>query len=160
MIPQFEALTSDEKELMFDAIPLITLLIAFADGEMDDKERSWSEKITEIRSYSSHETLIEYYEVVGRNYQEKLDQMLSDLPDDNEKRMKEISNKLSGLNEILPKIDQVFAWRFYESLLTFASHVAKASGGFLGWSSVSKAEEEVIGLDMINPVVLEEEPED
>jgi hypothetical protein len=160
MIPQFEMLTQDEKELMYDVIPLITLLIAFADGEMDDNERSWAEKITEIRTYSAHETLIEYYQTVGVESQEKLNILLKSLPEDNEQRLAEISKKLAGLNAILPKLDQVFAWRYYNDLLSFAKHIAKASGGFLGWSSISKAEEEVIGLNMINPVVLEEEPED
>jgi hypothetical protein len=160
MIPQFDALNQDEKELMFEAIPLITLLIAYADGEMDDEERTWAEKITHIRSYANHETLQEFYERVGDHYQEKLDQMLESLPKDNEQRLTEISERLSGLNSILPKLDQVFAWRFYQDLISFAKHVAKASGGFLGWSSISKAEDELIGLDMINPIVLEAEPED
>lgn len=160
MITQFEPLTQDEREQMYDAIPLITLLVSYADGEMDDKERSWAEKITEIRSYANHETLIPYYETVGVQYQEKLDHLSKSLPSDNEQRLAEISNKLAGLNEILPKLDQVFAYRFYKDLMSFAKHVAKGSGGFLGWSSISKAEKDVIGLNMIDPVVLEEEPED
>ena len=160
MILQFEALNQEEIGQMYDAIPLITLLIAYADGEMDDTERSWSEKITEIRGYSSHETLLDYYEKAGEQFQEKLDSMLSSLPEDNEKRLAEISNRLSGLNTIFPKLDQVFAWRLYEGLVSYASHVAKASGGFLGWASISKAEAEVVGLDMIKPIVLAEEPED
>jgi len=160
MIPQFEALNQDEKELMFDAIPLITLLIAYADGEMDVEERTWSEKITHIRAYSNHESLMEYYEKVGDHYQEKLDHMLETLPKDNDQRLAEVGKRLTGLNNILPKLDQVFAWRYYTSLLSFAKHVAKASGGFLGWSSISAEEEKLIGLDMINPVIIEEEPED
>ncbi len=159
MIQQFETLNQDDQTLMFDTIPLITLLIAFADGKMDEEERSWSEKITEIRTYSNHESLIEYYEKVGDHFQEKLDQMLESLPKDNDQRMAEISKRLGGLNSVLPKLDQVFAWRFYQDMISFAKHVAKASGGFLGWSSISKSEEGVIGLDMIQPVVLEEEPE-
>lgn len=160
MIQQFEALNSEERELMFESIPLVTLLIAYADGKMDDEERSWAEKLTNIRSYSYHESLQEYYEKVGTHYQEKLDQLLTTLPEDNEQRMATISKKLAALNTVLPKLDEVFAWRYYQSLLSFAKHVAKASGGFLGWASISAAEKEVIGLEMINPIVLEEEPED
>ena len=160
MIAQFEALTQEEQKLMFDAIPLITLLIAYADGEMDDQERTWSEKITDIRGYSSHESLLEYYEKVGENYQEKLDQLLATLPGNNEERLNEISKKLAGLNAILPKLDPVFAWRYYHELLSFAKHVAKASGGFLGWASISKEEKELIGLTMIDPIEIEEEPEE
>ncbi len=157
---QFEMLTQDEKELMLDAIPLITLLIAYADGEMDDKERTWAEKITNIRSYSNHDSLTGYYEKVGKNYQEKLDHMLATLPKDNEQRLTEISERLSRLNSVLPKLDQVFAWRFYTSLVSFAKHVAKSHGGFLGWSSIGSEEKKYIGLNMIEEVVLEETPED
>jgi len=160
MIKQFEVLNQDEQQLAIDAIPLITLLIAFADGEMDDKERSWSEKIAEIRTYSGHESLYEYYEKVDDHYQEKLDKLLASLPEDNDQRLAEISKKLSGLNPIISKLETVFAWRYYNSLVSFAEHVAKASGGFLGWASINKEEQALIGLDMINPVVLEEEPED
>lgn len=160
MIPQFEALTHKEQELMLDAVPLITLLIAYADGEMDDNERNLAEKIANVRSYSHHESLQAYYEKVGENYQEKLDRILKTLPEDNAQRLAEISKRLSGLNAILPKLEQVFAWRFYHGLLSFAKHVAKASGGFLGWASINKDEEQLMGLDMITPVVIEEEPED
>lgn len=160
MIEQFAMLTQDEKKLMFDAIPLISLLIAYADGNMDEKERTWAEKITQIRSYSNHESLTEYYEKVGQNFQDKLDQMINNLPQDNEHRLAEISEKLSGLNAIFPKLDHVYAWRFYESLISFAKHVAKSSGGFLGWSSIGSAEKKYISLDMINPIVLQEETED
>jgi hypothetical protein len=86
--------------------------------------------------------------------------MLATLPKDNEQRLAEISKRLSGLNSILPKLDQVFAWRFYQSLVSFAKHVAKSSGGFLGWSSIGSAEKKLIGLDMIEEVILEEEPEE
>ncbi len=160
MLEQLESLNSDEKALLYNAIPLITLLVAYADGEMDDEERTWAEKITEIRSYSYHETLQEYYENVGENYQDKLDQILKTLPENNEERLAEISKRLEGLNEILSKLDQVFAWRYYKGLLSFAKHVAKASGGFLGWSSISSPEKKLLGLEMIAPIVLEEEPEE
>ena len=86
MVPQIKALNQDEKDLMLDAIPLITLLIAYADGEMDDEERNWSEKIAHIRSYANHESLQEFYEKVGDHYQDKLDHMLETLPENNDQR--------------------------------------------------------------------------
>ncbi len=162
MIPQFEHLNETEKELMYDAIPLITILIACADGELTNRERSWSEKITRIRSYSYHESLREFYMNVGKNYQEKLDSFLEELPLNVDRRTAIISEKLRTLNAILPKLEEVFAWRYYKGLLSFAKHVAKSSGGFLGWSAINESERKLLGLDMIKPVNLtqktEEEP--
>jgi hypothetical protein len=157
MIPQFEHLSPSEKELMYDAIPLVTILIACADGELTHQERNWAEKITKIRSYSYHESLREYYFNVGKNYQEKLDYFLEKFPLNIDRRTAMVSEKLSGLNVVLPKLEKVFAWRFYAGLLSFARHVARSSGGFLGWSAINEAERKLIGLDMINPVELRAE---
>jgi hypothetical protein len=154
MIPQFEHLSSKEKELMYDAVPLITILIGYADGELSHQERIWPEKITKIRGYSYHESLQEFYTNVGENYQEKIDEFLEKLPLNAERRTSTISDYLSQLNDVLPKLEEVFAWRYYKSLLSFAKHVARSDGGFLGWSAISEAERKYIGLDMINPIEL------
>lgn len=155
MIPQFQHLSAEEKELMYDAIPLITILIACADGELTHRERTWSEKITRIRSYSYHESLREFYLNVGKDYQDKLDHFLDKLPLNVERRTTVISQKLSGLNHILPKLEEVFAWRYYTGLLSFAKHVARSTGGFMGWSAINDAERRLMGLDMIQPVELQ-----
>lgn len=160
MIPQFEKLTPHEKQMMYEAIPLITVLIACADGEMTHQERNWSEKVTRIRSYSYHESLRPFYLNVGKDYQEKLDHWLKVLPLNVDRRTEIITKKLSQLNKILPKLDKKFAWLYYTSLLSFAKHVAKASGGFLGIASINFKEHQLIGLDMINPVQLPEPAEE
>jgi len=154
MIPQFQHLSSSEKEQLYDAIPLITILIASADGELTHKERTWSEKITKIRSYSYHESLREFYLNVGKNYQERLDYFLEKFPLNVDRRTGIITEQLDELNTILPKLEEVFAWRYYTSLLSFAKHVAKSTGGFFGWSSINEAERKLLGLDMIKPIEL------
>ena len=160
MIPQFEHLNSTEKEMMYDAIPLITILIACADGELTHRERSWSEKITQIRSYSYHESLREFYLNVGKNYQGKLDYFLEKYPLNIDRRTAIISEKLGELNSILPKLEGVFAWRYYKGLMSFAKHVARSSGGFLGWSAINDKERKLLGLDMIKPIELKVKTEE
>ena len=160
MIPQFEGLSEDQKELMFDAIPLITIYIAGADGKIDEKEAEWAKKVTQIRSYSYHESLQEFYTNLGETYASRLDSYIASLPTDVETRTTAIREKLMGLNAVLPRLDVNFAFKFYKGLLSFAKHVAKASGGFLGFGSISRTEKKLIGLDMITPIVLEDEEED
>ena len=94
MIPQFQHLSSSEKEQLYDDIPLITILIASADGELTHKERTWSEKITNIRSYSYHESLREFYLNVGKNYQERLDYFLEKYPLNVDRRTRIITDQL------------------------------------------------------------------
>ena len=160
MIPQFEGLSHDEQELMFDAIPLITIYIAGADGNIDQEEKEWAEKITKIRSYSYHESLQPYYTALTDRYSDKVSQLFHELPKEVDERTAAISEKLSGLNSILAKMDVNLAARFYKTFVSFAKHVAKASGGFLGIGSISRAESQLIGMDMITPIVIEEDVEE
>ena len=46
------------------------------------------------------------------------------------------------------------------AVVTFADHVARASGGIMGWLSVGFEEYKVVDLPMINPVDPVEEEEE
>jgi len=157
MIPQFADLSTEENQLMFDAIPLITVLIAGADGKIDQDETDWGKKIAKIRSYDAHESLQGFYKKVGETYNDKLSSLINSLPSDTNARTSAINEQLSKLNGILSSIEPEFAKRYYDGLVTFAEHVAKSSGGFLGFGSISKAEKDLMGLPMITPIVIEEE---
>ncbi len=139
--------------MMFDAIPYITLLIAGADGNIKTDETAWGEKITGIRSYSHDALLMPYYKKVGENYAERMKELLAALPFDTAERESAISAQLARLNDILPKLDYFYASLFYESLKSFARHVAESSGGFLGMMSISKSERRLIDLPMIEAPV-------
>ena len=60
------------------------------------------------------------------------------------------------LKDVLPLLDNEIGHQIYDSLTSFAKHIAKASGGFLRFASISKAEKEWIHLPMIDPIILEE----
>jgi hypothetical protein len=160
MIPQFERLSEEQKDLMYDAIPLITIYIAGADGKIDAQEAAWAKKVTEIRSYAHHESLQEFYTNLGGTYSDRFNKYNEALPSDITARTVAIEEKLAGLNKILPLLDVNFAARYYKGLLSFAKHVAKASGGFLGIASISRDEEKLMTLDVITPIEFEEDQED
>ncbi len=153
MIHQFNGISEQEYNQLKDTISLITVLIAGADGTIDSKEKDWAEKVTNIRSYSLPEGLREFYLEVGEDFQERLDKFIEKYEGEVDLRNKQIAEKLSELNEIFPKIeDREAAIALYESFISFAKHVARASGGFLNWGSISHEEDQLIGLEMIHPV--------
>jgi len=157
MINQFHTLSQEEKDLMVDSTALITVLIAGADGDIDNEEKEWAAKLTKIRSYNTPEEWQEYYKLVGENYAAKLDALIASLPNDTDARNTVISERLTKMNDILPKLGPVHAYSFYQGMLTFAEHVAKASGGFLRMGAISRDEKKWIGLPMITPI---DEPEE
>jgi hypothetical protein len=61
---------------------------------------------------------------------------------------------------ILAHLDNNLAHKMYISLKSFAEHVAKASGGFLRFATISGHERKWINLPMIEPIILLPDPEE
>jgi hypothetical protein len=152
MIENFANLNEIEFNKLKAAIAQITILIAGADGKIDKEEAEWAKKVTEIRSYKMHNDIKPYYQEVGKTYVEDMNAMLQELPTDYLEREKILISNLSELNQILPKLDEQIAARLYQSFKSFANHVAKASGGFMGFFSVDSRESELMQLSMIKSI--------
>lgn len=157
MLQQLNNLPADELQELYDAIPVITLLIAGADGEIEGEELAQSEKITKIRGFSGGEIMQDFYDKVGEDYHERLNRWLNVVPKDTAERNAELSGRLEKLNPILAKLTPELGATMYKSFTTFAKHVAKASGGFLGFGSINKEEAALVDLPMLTPIVVEEE---
>ena len=153
-------LTPEEGEKLRKAIAQITILIAGADGNIEKQELSWAKKISQIREYNHPLVLNDYYKSVGTDYDELVSSMISDLPDDTEARTVALTNALSELNPILAKLANDDAHFYYKSFVSFAEYVAKATGGILGFFSVSSEEKSLMSLPMITPIELDEVAEE
>ena len=153
----FKQLTSEELYKLKNAISWITILIAGADGKIDARETEWAEKLATIRSYSLPEELKEFYHLVGEDFYIRLHNLIEELPEETTERTSILTENLGSLNPILAKIDNSVGSILYKSYLSFAKHVAKASGGFLGFFSVSAEEQKLLSLEMIHPIINEDE---
>lgn len=157
MIEQFRVLKQSEINQLVDAIPLITILVAGADGNIEIKETDWAKKITSIRSYASDLLLRDYYKSVDEVFDTRMSEYIKEFSDDVHERTKEIAVRLNKLNDILPKIDQTYAAYLYKSYMSFAERVAKSAGGFLSFFSISAEEKKLIKLSMLNPIEMPKE---
>ncbi|MEO6190196.1 MAG: hypothetical protein ABIO44_07340 [Saprospiraceae bacterium] len=156
----FKAISDAEYQEILDAVPLIAILIGAADGNFDTLEKEWAKKIVHIRSFAHDIDLRPIYKDLDVDFESKLLEMFKNLPKDPNTRNIQISNSLSKLNQILPKLKLKIASGIYDGYLDFAEQVAKASGGFLRMLSVSAEESEWIGLPMIDPIFYVDEEEE
>jgi len=157
MLHQLNNLPDDELQELYDAIPVITLLIAGADGDIEDAELKQSEKITKIRGFSGGEIMQDFYDHVGKDYHKRLARWAKIVPKDTAERNAELSARLAKLNPILAKLTNHLGAEMYRSFTTFAKHVAKASGGFWGFGSINSEEAELVDLPMLTPIVIEKD---
>ena len=94
-----------------------------------------------------------FYEEVDANFIEKVQYFIEAMPADVSQRNEIISDRLGKLNPILAKLDTSVAYKMYRGFLSFAEHIAKASGGIMGFFSVNAAEAKLIHLPMLHPII-------
>lgn len=152
MTENFKVLSDADFDKLKDAISLITVYISGADGNIDSEELKWAEKIASIRRYNTPGDLKKFYQEVGVDFQRRVMGYVSSLKD-LETRNKVVETQLSELNPILEKLNPKIGAALYESYVSFAKHVAKASGGFLGFFSIGPEEKAILDLKMIKPIV-------
>jgi len=150
MIKEFENLREEEVEILLKAPVLVSILIAGADGNIDKAETKEAIAIARGKQSRAREQLVEYYKLVGDTFEDRFTEMLKKLPVKPEERNPMIIVELKRLNRILPKIEKNFAVKFYASLKDLAKKIAEASGGVLGYLSVSYEEAKLMELNMIN----------
>lgn len=149
MIPEFDGLRDDEKEHLFKAPVYVAILIAGADGHIDDRERREAIATARRKQINAREKLEEFYKIVAKDFDIKMEQLISELPEDRDKRASDITIELKKLNRILPKVEKSWSVKFYASLKDLAKRIAEASGGVLGYLTVSYDEAKFLELKMI-----------
>ena len=152
MLKEFENLTPAEQQQMFDAIPLIVILVAGADDDIDEVELAEAQRLADIRSFNNRGHIIAYYEKIDKGLTDRIQEMLKELPNALAPRQNEVFARLSMLNGILAKLAEPFGYLYYKSFRSFAKHVAESHGGFMRFMTVGPQEAEVMGLPMLAPV--------
>jgi hypothetical protein len=150
MINEFKILRDDEIAVLLKAPVLVSILIAGADDKIDKSEIAQAVDIANTKQSRAREQLIEYYREVGKDFHAKFEKFVEEMPDSADGRSEIITKELRKLNHILPKIENKFAIKLHASLKDMAKKVAEASGGVLGYMSVSYEEAKMMELKMID----------
>lgn len=145
-----EQLEENTLNQLAGALPRIAILIGGADGSFDNDEKSWAQRLVHIRSFSAPAGLEELYELANAAFSAHMEELLASYPQNTRDRNDQLVLELERVNPILEELDAESAWLVYDSLRSFAWHIARASGGFLGMGAINKDEEAWITLPMIH----------
>lgn len=149
MIPEFDRLTNREIELMLKAPILACILIAGADGKIDQKEIEGAIEVARKKQRRSLANLLEFYRDVGEDFEDKLKVVIQSYPMKAVQRNPLIVEELAQLNNLLPKLNKAFALAFYNSMKEIAHKIAESSGGVLGLNKIGEEEAKYVELPMI-----------
>lgn len=160
MIPEFKPLNPKEEEYLLQVPPMISILIAGTDNEINESEMEEASFYARMKKTRAREELKSYYHRVGENFDENIQRLLGRLPSDLHDRKKELKYELTKINKILPKLEQKVAVNLYASYKAFARHIAQAGGGVLGYMAVTPEENELLELSMINKPQIQKDVEE
>ncbi len=149
MIPEFADLNQEEVELMYSLPIYVSVLIAGADGKIDNNEIKKAVSLSGLKTMKARKELLDFYKHVNTDYEDKLKMTIANLPADAKQREKLLIEEIAKVNDIFPKIEKSFATKLYASIKEVAKHIAEASGGVFGYMSVGYEESKLIDLKMI-----------
>ncbi|MEP2512402.1 MAG: hypothetical protein ABJH72_23710 [Reichenbachiella sp.] len=142
----FLDLRDDEIDLMYRTPALIALLVAGADGKIDSREMRCAAKfVSEAQDFWTP-----YFHEVAERMPIIMEGSRKEATEDLDLTMTRITVSLRQLNSVLPKLARQDAIKFYDFLLRLSKEVAGASGGIFGFNKISKEEELIINLPMID----------
>jgi hypothetical protein len=149
LTPRLAALSDSEKELLYKAPLLVCILLAGADGKIDDKEIDGAVHMVKQQHWVKS-ALSGFFPEVAQDFEDKLKILIQAYPVEAHKRNQLIIEELGTLNKILPKLTNDFKVAYYEMLIYLAHKIASSSGKF--WAKVSAEEAQLAKLPMIkNP---------
>jgi HPt (histidine-containing phosphotransfer) domain-containing protein len=149
MLYHISKLHLDEQELIKKAPLLVSILIAGADGEVDSEEINKSVSLIHSKSFSETSDIRHLYKEIDHDVEAALNDLLKELPADQQERVARITEQLTELNAIVAKLEPQIGEDFYKSLRSFALRVAHTSGGILGFGQINYHEKQIVSLPML-----------
>ena len=148
MIPEFGRLSNSEAELMLKSPLLVCILIAGADGEIDNKEVNTALAIARDH-HRVQSVLNRYFEEMSADFEDKLKILIQSYSYNAAQRTETISQELGNLNLLWPKLTPEFSAAYYAMLRDLALRIATSSGGIWGMRKISPEEERLLRLPML-----------
>ena len=148
MIAEFNQLDDAEIELLLKSPVLVCILIAGADGNIDQKEIN--EAIAVVKKQKKGHTILSgFFRVMAEDFEDKIKIMIQSYPYESTQRSPLLIEELSRLNSLWTKLDPSFARAYYDMLKLLAEKIASSSGGLWGIKTVAREEARYIALPMI-----------
>jgi hypothetical protein len=149
LTPGPAGLSDSEKELLYKGPLLVCILMAGADGKIDNNEINGAVQ-TAKQQHWVKSTLSAFFQEVATDFEDKLKILIQTYPVEARKRNLLITEELRLLNNIWPKLEKNFGAAYYEMLKYLAHKIASSSGKF--WAKITVEEAQLAELPMIkNP---------
>lgn len=127
MIKQFENLSHEEREFLFNAPVLISVLASSSSNGINKTQKADAIKLSHIKTFTAAPILIPYYTELSRTFEQKFEETQKRFfPFDTAKR-NELKCEIEKVNAIVAKLDTQYSLALLRSFKKYERHVKSAA---------------------------------
>ncbi len=126
MIGQFEGLTEEERQLLYKAPVLVSMLASCSFNEVNKAQKADAIKLAHLKAFTAAPLLLSYYAEVEKGFKEKFEYAVEKYFPFDKNKQDEIKKEMHKINSVITKLDKDYAIALHASLDKFAKHVKKA----------------------------------
>ena len=126
MINEFETLSAKEKELLFQAPVLVSLLSTSADPEVKTVQKADAIQLAHLKTFTANPLLIDYYNEVEKTFTCNFESLSKKYTPSGTVNRDALKEEIKTVNILIGKLKPSFAAVLHESLTKYAAHVKQA----------------------------------
>ena len=127
MIKQFEKLTTEERDLLYKAPVLVSVLVSCSFNEVNKYQEADAIKLAHLKTFTAIPLLLPYYREVEKTFKEQFETAIKKYFPFDEAKRNELKGEIDRINLVVGKLDKEYANALHKSLEGYANHVKKAA---------------------------------
>ncbi len=127
MNKQFDKLSPEDRELLYKAPVLVSVLASCSLNEVNEAQKADAIKLSHLKTFTSDPVLRDYYEEVDKQFKNQFEAIAKEYYPFNEDKRNALKNEIERVNLVLGKVGIPLGQVLHKSLEGYANHVKKAN---------------------------------
>jgi hypothetical protein len=126
MIEEFEELSAEEREILYKAPVLVSVLASCSGDAVNDLQKADAIALAHLKTYTADPLLLDYYKEVERVFKQQFESTVKKYTPFGDLQRAALKQEMSKTNRVIGKLDKKFAYRLHRSLEKYGTHVKRA----------------------------------
>ena len=129
MIKQLEKLSKEDRQLLYKAPVLVSVLASssFNEVKINKSQKADAIKLAHLKTFTAMPLLIPYYAEVEKDFKETFEKAIQEYFPFDETKRNELKKEMDKISSVINKLDKEYAEALGKSFERYAKHVKKAA---------------------------------
>lgn len=122
----FENLSTEEKEILYRAPALVSVLASCSFDKIVAVRKADAIRLAHLKTFTADPALLFYYHKAEHSFEENFDAIATEYAPFSDEKRHLLQQEIKKINVIIEKLEPAFASLLWRSLQKYANHVRKA----------------------------------